>query len=157
MKKGLITKHKKNFFEEVQDYFPTYLLAHQHPLNKLVHVWGNLFIVCLSISITIEALTSGRTYGLLLLPFILICGIYVFVWPAHIFIEKNKPATFTVSRWITKACDWVMIWKLLTRQIKLDGRHLPKDIEEAIRLGIRDGFNDVFPNANYKNKDEIKK
>jgi len=111
-----------NFIQQVRDFYPHYLQDHKHPLNKLFHLFGNLFIVSLAIGIVIESITAQRYYGLIILPGLLVFGIYAIVWPAHIFIEKNKPATFRVSRWITKICDWVMIYQLLTFKLKFDTR-----------------------------------
>jgi hypothetical protein len=44
--------------------------------------------------------------------------VYLFAWPAHRFLEKNKPATWTVNPLITKACDWIMMYDMLRGKIK---------------------------------------
>lgn len=129
----------KDFIQEVKDYYPTYLLAHQHPANKLLHFVGNLFLVASTIGIGYWCFTGLPFTGALfvlgcILPAHLTCTIYLFAWPAHLLIEKNKPATWTVSRWITKACDWVMMYHLVTRKLKLDTRQPmfhPKLVELA--------------------------
>lgn len=112
----------KDFLKQVKEYYPRYLLVHRHPLNKILHLIGNLFIVGMALAIVVVAFLTQRWYGLLILPFLLTCGIYVFAWPAHRLIEKNKPATWNVSRWVTKACDWVMMYQLVTRKLKFDTR-----------------------------------
>ena len=118
------TEKKKTFIQQVKEFYPSYLQDHKHPFNKLVHVLGNIFIVSLAIGIISEVIISSRFWGLLILPFLLTYGIYAFVWPSHLLIEKNKPATFRVSRWITKACDWIMLYQLLTGKLRWEGREV---------------------------------
>jgi hypothetical protein len=126
-----------DFIKEVNRFYPTYLQAHRHPLNKILHLVGNLFIVSMALGIIVTAVLTQRWYGLLILPFLLTCGIYVFAWPAHRLIEKNKPATWNVSRWVTKACDWKMMYDLVFGRLKLDTRvrMSPQNIENAVKAG----------------------
>lgn len=117
----------KNFVQQVKDFYPEYLRAHRHPANKALHCIGNLLVVALAISVIVVAFLGGLTVGeaaflFAWLPFHLVFSIYVFVWPAHLFIEKNKPATWAVSRWITKACDWKMLYDLFFGRLKWDTR-----------------------------------
>lgn len=114
----------RDFIKRVNEYYPTYLLAHQNPWNKLIHMIGNLVVVSTAGFIIYESfLNFPRSLGLLLtLPFVLTYMIYLFAWPGHLLIEKNEPATWKVSRWITKACDWKMMFQLITRKLKWDTR-----------------------------------
>lgn len=105
--------------QEVLDYYPKYLLAHKNPINKLLHVFGN--ILTLIFIVFILFLSQINLFLLFLLsitPFI----VYIGAWPGHFWFEKNKPATFKVNPLLTKTCDWIMISQLLTGKLKLDTR-----------------------------------
>lgn len=117
----------KNFIKQVNEYYPEYLKAHKHPANKALHVVGNLFLIFSSAFMISFAAGNGLTafdlfFLALWLPLHWTYTIYLFAWPGHLFIEKNKPATWKVSRWITKACDWKMMFELITGNLKWDTR-----------------------------------
>lgn len=105
--------------QEIEDFYPTYLKAHKHPVNKLMHIFGNLltlfyvyFIVLLSF------------FSLLFLPLFLFTPfvVYVGAWPGHKYFEKNKPATYYTNPLLTKFCDWKMMKDLFFGNLKLDSR-----------------------------------
>jgi hypothetical protein len=105
--------------QELMEYYPKYLLAHRNPINKLLHVFGNFLTVAYVIYIMYLMMISiWFTPLLLLTPFI----VYVGAWPGHFKYEKNEPATFKVNPIITKMCDWIMIYELFTKKLKLDTR-----------------------------------
>lgn len=126
----------RDFIKRVNAYYPKYLMAHRHPANKAVHMIGNLFVVAVAGVLIYFGITEAPfLFGLL--PFHLIFTIYLFAWPGHVLIEKNKPATWKVSRWITKACDWKMMFHLATRQLKWDTR---KKLEpEMVKWAVQEG------------------
>ena len=95
-----------------EEYYKYYLTLHKNPVNKLLHVVGNLMTL-LSICLGVATL---NIWLLILSPFI----IYPFAWTGHAVFEKNKPAAWTNPLW-AKACDWVMMRDLLTGKIRLSG------------------------------------
>lgn len=106
--------------QEILEYYPKYLLAHKNPINKVLHIFGNFLTVGF-----IAAVLFFSQINLLLLfllfftPFI----VYLGAWPGHFWFEKNKPATFKINPLLTKTCDWIMIFQLLTGKLKLDTRN----------------------------------
>tara|TARA_Y100001963_G_C6763515_1_gene440907 strand:+ start:641 stop:949 length:309 start_codon:yes stop_codon:yes gene_type:complete len=85
-------------------YYQHYLTLHRHPINRFLHVVGNL-----STLVFVIGCLYYKNYLLLILtPFI----VYPFAWSGHFFFEKNKPAAFSKPIW-AKACDWVMMWNML--------------------------------------------
>ena len=119
----------KDFIKEVRDYYPHYLEAHKHPGNKALHFVGNLFLIVSTVGLFKLFLFTNLFLGfgwiplVLILPAHLVCTIYLFAWPGHLLLEKNKPATWTTSRWITKSCDWVMMKDLMSGKLKWDTRN----------------------------------
>lgn len=105
--------------QEILEYYPKYLLAHKNPINKLLHVLGNI----LTLIFVGIVLFYSYTYLIILLlliftPFV----VYIGAWPGHFLFEKNKPATFKINPLLTKICDWLMISELLNGKLKLDTR-----------------------------------
>ena len=108
--------------QEVKDFFPEYLENHKHPANKAIHLYGNGAVVG-SIAAMIIALFVSKAWllvGLILL--VAWFGIYPFAWAGHYLFEKNEPATFKANPLVTKACDWIMCWKLIKGSIRFDTR-----------------------------------
>ena len=105
--------------KELVEYYPKYLLAHADPTNKILHVIGNLLTVAF---VFIVVYLTAKNYLflplLLLTPFV----VYIGAWPGHFLYEKNEPATFKVNPVLTKTCDWIMIYELVTGKLKLDTR-----------------------------------
>ena len=105
--------------QEVLEYYPRYLLAHKNPINKLLHIVGNILTIVFVATVFILSKVSLFILLLLFLtPFI----VYLGAWPGHFWFEKNKPATFKINPLLTKTCDWVMITQLLTGKLRLDTR-----------------------------------
>lgn len=105
--------------QEILEYYPKYLLAHRNPINKLLHIVGNILTIIFVITI-LFSLQFNLAFLVLLVftPFV----VYLGAWPGHFWFEKNKPATFKVNPLLTKTCDWIMISQLLTGKLKLDTR-----------------------------------
>lgn len=105
--------------QELLEYYPKYLLAHKNPINKILHIFGNLLTIAFIMFVVFLCKISLFFFPLIFLtPFI----VYIGAWPGHFWFEKNKPATFKVNPLLTKTCDWIMISQLLTGKLKLDTR-----------------------------------
>ena len=92
-----------------EEYYKYYLTLHKNPVNKLLHVVGNI-ITLLSVYIGI---TTMNIWLIIFSPFI----IYPFAWTGHVVFEKNEPAAWSNPLW-AKACDWVMLKDILTGKLK---------------------------------------
>jgi hypothetical protein len=105
--------------QEIIEYYPRYLLSHKNPINKLLHIFGNLLTIAfLGLVLFLFQIHIAFLGLLILTPFI----VYFGAWPGHFWFEKNKPATFKVNPLLTKTCDWIMIGQLLSGRLKLDTR-----------------------------------
>jgi hypothetical protein len=106
--------------QELLEYYPKYLLAHKNPINKILHIFGNILTL-----IFIAAIILLSKVSLFFLPLIILTPfvVYVGAWPGHFWFEKNKPATFKVNPLLTKTCDWIMMSQILTGKLKLDTRN----------------------------------
>lgn len=105
--------------KQLKEYYPIYLQAHKDPINKVLHVIGNFLTI--SYVFYIFYLSNINPLFLFLLiftPFV----VYIGAWPGHFKFEKNKPATFKTNPVLTKACDWIMIYQLITGKLNLDTR-----------------------------------
>ena len=92
-----------------KEYYKHYLTLHQNKINRWLHVVGQ----CVTL-LTLWYAVSTQTWLLLpLVPFV----VYPFAWAGHLYFEKNKPAAWTNPLW-AKACDWVMLWHIITGRIK---------------------------------------
>jgi hypothetical protein len=74
-----------------EEFWPHYVRAHRHPLNRALHYAGTTAAIC-------TAVTAAATFNpawLLLMP---IAG-YGPSWVGHFVFEKNKPATWEHPLW----------------------------------------------------------
>jgi len=108
--------------KEIREYYPKYLMAHRNPVNKLMHIFGNLLTVAFIVSVTLCSFKISFLFLplFILTPFV----VYIGAWPGHKLFEKNKPATFYMNPLLTKTCDWVMMKDLVTGKIALNGNIL---------------------------------
>ena len=96
-------------FNRIKEYYPIYLKAHQNIWNRRLHLLGNFFTLAF-----IACVVYYEVWFLLLAsPFI----VYFFAWPGHFFFEKNKPATLSVNPLLTKVCDWIMCYQIITGKL----------------------------------------
>ena len=92
-----------------EEYYSHYLTLHRHPLNRRLHVLGQLVTV-----LTLLGAVLLKSWILLLVTPLVV---YPFAWSGHYFFEKNSPAAFSRPLW-AKACDWVMLKDIATGRIK---------------------------------------
>jgi hypothetical protein len=95
-------------YKSFWSFYPYYLTEHGDAKNRALHFIGTAGLI----AILIAAIVFQKWWMLLLIP---VCG-YSFAWAGHLFIEKNKPATFTYPLY-SLGSDFVMFWHMLTGQI----------------------------------------
>ena len=73
------------------EFWPFYVSQHRQPGTRLLHFVGtSAFILCVIAGI------ATQTWWLLPLGPVIAYGI---AWLAHLFVERNRPATFTHPLW----------------------------------------------------------
>jgi hypothetical protein len=78
-------------FRSFDEFWPFYLQQHARPATRVVHVAGTwMAMVVLALGVTL-----GPWWLALLAPVI---G-YGCAWISHMFIERNRPATFSYPAW----------------------------------------------------------
>jgi hypothetical protein len=98
-----------------REFWPHYVREHARPLTRGLHYIGTgALLVTLLVS-----LATRRWPLLALLP---VVG-YGFAWTAHVFVERNRPATFTHPLWSLRA-DFVMFGKMLRGQMREEARRV---------------------------------
>ena len=70
-----------------REFWPFYVRQHSRPGTRLLHFIGTSG----SLALIALAAVLPQPWLLLAAPF---CG-YFFAWIGHVFVEKNRPATFT--------------------------------------------------------------
>jgi hypothetical protein len=74
-----------------RQFWPFYVSQHLQPGTRVLHFIGTTaFILC------VVAAIAAQTWWLLLLGPVVAYGL---AWLAHIFVERNRPATFTHPLW----------------------------------------------------------
>ena len=102
--------NKEKEFKSFSEFYPFYLSEHNNKLNRRLHFSG--FLIALLILIVV--IITHKWALLLLLP---IFG-YGLAWLGHLFIEKNKPATFKYPLYSIMG-DFVMFKDIITGRIKI--------------------------------------
>jgi hypothetical protein len=90
------------------EFWPFYLGEHSLPATRTMHVVGSWI-----------ALGNLLAAAVMLRPWYLLGAVlsgYAFAWVSHLFVEKNRPATFTYPLW-SVAADWKMWAFILTGRI----------------------------------------
>jgi hypothetical protein len=98
-----------------REFWPYYLRQHAEPATRAIHFTGTGLATA-----SLVALIATRNPWFI--PGMLIGG-YGPAWAAHLFVERNRPATFTYALW-SLICDYRMAWSWLTGQ-------LPRELAKA--------------------------
>ena len=88
-----------------EEFWPYYLSEHSKPMTRRLHLAGTLTGTVL---LVLAILSSN--YWLILAG--LLSG-YAFAWLSHLFVERNRPATFKYPLWSIVA-DYKMAVMTLT-------------------------------------------
>lgn len=74
-----------------REFWPFYVSQHLQPATRLLHFIGTTAVI-----LCVIAAIATQTWWLLLLGPVVAYGP---AWLAHIFVERNRPATFTHPVW----------------------------------------------------------
>lgn len=88
-------------FRSFDEFWPFYLREHARPATRVVHVGGTWAAVL----VLVLGVLTGPWWLVLLAPVI---G-YGCAWVSHLFIERNRPATFTYPAWSLRG-DLRLAW-----------------------------------------------
>ena len=100
---------KAKTYKTFASFYPFYLSQHTNIICRRLHFMGSIFIIMLLAFVLI----SGMYIFLWLIPVI---G-YGFAWIGHFVFEKNRPATFSYP-FYSLVGDWVMFKDMLIGKIK---------------------------------------
>jgi hypothetical protein len=78
-------------FATFDEFWPEYVRAHRHPVNRALHYAGTTAAVC----VVAAAVVARKPSWLLAAP---VVG-YGPAWVGHFVFEKNRPATFEHPLW----------------------------------------------------------
>ena len=94
---------RARFAESFQAFWPYYLQEHSRPLTRGLHVAGT----SLALAVLLIGVFSGSLAWIIAAPVI---G-YGVAWPAHMLVERNRPATFTHPLWSLQGDLWMtLLW-----------------------------------------------
>jgi len=100
-------------FRSFDEFWPHYLREHGHPTTRALHIFGTWAALC----VLALGLLAGPWWLILLVPII---G-YGFAWVAHLFVERNRPTTFTYPAWSLRG-DLQMAWFAVTGRLNRELR-----------------------------------
>jgi hypothetical protein len=97
-----MTKYEQGLIEATsfEEFWPHYLAAHRHPVNRALHYVG-----------TASAVLAGLVGVVTLNPVIVVAALplgYGPAWLGHLLFERNRPATFAHPLWSLRA-DFKML------------------------------------------------
>jgi hypothetical protein len=95
------------------EFWPFYLAEHRRHGTRLLHYFGTLLGV-----VTLATAIATQVWWLVVAA--LVSG-YLFAWIAHIWIERNRPATFTYPWW-SFISDFRMCFLALTFRLRAELR-----------------------------------
>jgi hypothetical protein len=99
---------KYNSFDE---YYEFYLSKHKNPLNRFLHLLGNIATIAFVVSVFKFDLSL---WWLLLTPFV----VYPLAALGHLICEGNMPAFLSGNPIYAKMSDWKMLYQWLTGKLK---------------------------------------
>lgn len=105
-------------FTSFRQFWPYYLQEHARPGTRALHYAGTSIVVMVALALLL-------TEKWWLVPLLPLAG-YGFAWAGHVFVEHNRPATFTYPLWSLRA-DFVMWLRFLTGHAR----------EDLARAGVR--------------------
>lgn len=77
-------------FTSFSEFWPFYVCEHSAPATRILHFAGTATIVPFAVTAILYS-----PWFVLATPF----SAYGFAWIAHLFVERNRPATFTHPVW----------------------------------------------------------
>lgn len=92
-------------FSTFSDFYPVYLRMHDHPVNRRLHVAGNV----LGLGAIGLAIVERRWWVLALAP-VLANG---FAWVGHWFFQRNRPGVFRYPLY-GMVGSWRMTWEFFS-------------------------------------------
>jgi hypothetical protein len=93
-------------YERFSDFYPVYLRQHDHPVNRRLHVAGNVVGVA-----AVAAGAIARSWWPVLVSPLLVNA---FHWLGHTAFQKNRPGDAGPRFWAAIA-SWKMAWDFLVR------------------------------------------
>ena len=94
--------------DSFEAFWPHYLREHARPATRAVHVAGSWAAA----AVLFTGVVTGRWWLALLA---VVIG-YGAAWVSHLFIERNRPATFTYPLWSLRG-DMRMAWLAATGRL----------------------------------------
>lgn len=88
-------------FQSFEDFWPHYLREHARPATRAVHIAGTWTAV--------GVLLVGAVFGPWWLALVALMLGYGCAWMSHLFIERNRPATFRYPAWSLRG-DLRLAW-----------------------------------------------
>lgn len=107
-----------NRFHSFDEFWPHYLREHARPATRLVHIAGTWTAACM----LLLGLVIGPWWLILVAPVI---G-YGCAWGSHLFIEQNRPATFSYPAWSLRG-DLRLAWLAAQGRLKTEIRRYGLD------------------------------
>ena len=96
-------------YPSFEAFYPYYIHEHANRTCRRIHVVGSALVLV----VLATALVTRNPWWLLAMPLV---G-YGFAWVGHIFVEKNRPATFQDPLWSLMG-DWRMFWETISGKRK---------------------------------------
>src|SRR5580698_2839827 len=94
-------------FDSFSAFYPVYLRMHDHPVNRRLHVVGNL----LGLGAIALAIAERRCWILVLAPILA----NAFAWVGHWYFQRNRPGVFHYPLY-GMIGSWRMTWDHFVRR-----------------------------------------